>query len=73
MSDVVWQANRESLAKSEMAYTLENKDLTSEPEEIQQQIHEILNAEWYQNTTIIDTNQMKLDKMNSFLAFINQK
>ena len=56
-----------------MAYTLENKDLTSEPEEIQQQIHEILNAEWYQNTAIIDTNQMKLDKVNAFLAFINQK
>ncbi|CAI3301203.1 hypothetical protein CIRMBP1299_00038 [Enterococcus cecorum] len=66
-------SQQESLAKSEMAYTLENKDLTSEPEEIQQQIHEILNAEWYQNTAIIDTNQMKLDKMNSFLAFINQK
>lgn len=66
-------SQQESLAKSEMAYTLENKELTSEPEEIQQQIHEILNAEWYQNTAIIDTNQMKLDKMNSFLAFINQK
>ena len=56
-----------------MAYTLENKDLTSEPEEIQQQIHEMLHTEWYQNTAIIDTNQMKQDKMNSFLAFINQK
>lgn len=66
-------SQQESLAKSEMAYTLENKELTSEPEEIQQQIHKILNAEWYQNTAIIDTNQMKLDKMNSFLAFINQK
>lgn len=66
-------SQQESLAKSEMAYTLENKELTSEPEEIQQQIHEILNAEWYQNTAIIDTNQMKLDKVNAFLAFINQK
>ena len=66
-------SQQESLAKSEMAYTLENKDLTSEPEEIQQQIHKILNAEWYQNTAIIDTNQMKLDKVNAFLAFINQK
>lgn len=66
-------SQQESLAKSEMAYTLENKELTSEPEEIQQQIHEILNAEWYQNTAIIDMNQMKLDKVNVFLAFINQK
>ena len=66
-------SQQESLAKSEMTYTLENKELTSEPEEIHQQIHEILNAEWYQNTTIIDTNQMKLDKVNAFLAFINQK
>lgn len=67
-------ANKQGyLAKSEMAYTLENKELMSEPEEIQQLIHEILNAEWYQNTTIIDTNQMKLDKVNAFLAFINQK
>ena len=66
-------SQQESLAKSEMAYMLENKDLTSEPEEIQQQIHEILNAEWYQNAAIIDTNQMKLDKVNAFLAFINQK
>ena len=39
-------SQQESLAKSEMTYTLENKGLTSEPEEIQQQIHEILNAEW---------------------------
>lgn len=66
-------SQQESSAKSEMAYTLDNKDLTSEPEEIQQQIHEMLHTEWYQSATIIDTNQMKLDKVNAFLAFINQK
>ena len=67
-------ANKQGyLAKSEVEYTLENKDLAREEEEIQQQIHKILNAEWYQNTAIIDTNQMKLDKVNAFLAFINQK
>ena len=67
-------ANKQGyLAKSEVEYTLNNKDLAREEEEIQQQIHEIINAEWYQNAAIIDTNQTKLDKMNSFLAFINQK
>ncbi|MEQ3466073.1 hypothetical protein ABM135_04165 [Enterococcus cecorum] len=67
-------ANKQGyLAKSEVEYTLENKDLAREEEEIHQQIHEIINAEWYQNTAIIDTNQMKLDKVNAFLAFINQK
>lgn len=65
--------NQGYLAKSEVEYTLNNKDLAREEEEIQQQIHEILNAEWYQNTAIIDTNQMKLDKVNAFLAFLNQK
>lgn len=65
--------NQGYLAKSEVEYTLNNKDLAREEEEIQQQIHEILHTEWYQNTAIIDTNQMKLDKVNAFLAFINQK
>ncbi|CAI3453466.1 hypothetical protein CIRMBP1214_02140 [Enterococcus cecorum] len=66
-------SQQESLARSEMTYTLENKDLTSEPEEIQQQIHEIINADWYQNAASIDTTKIKQDKMNSFLTFINQK
>ncbi len=65
-------SQQESLAKSEMAYTLENKDLTSEPEEIQQQIHEIINADWYQSAASIDTTYIKLQKAAYFLIFMNK-
>lgn len=65
-------SQQESLAKSEMAYTLENKDLTSEPEEIQQQIHEIINADWYQSAASFDTTYIKLEKYSCFLIFMNQ-
>ena len=67
-----WASQQESLAKSEMAYTFENKDLTSEPEEIQQQIHEIINADWYQSAASIDTTYIKLQKAAYFLIFMNK-
>lgn len=66
-------ANKQGyLAKSEVEYTLENKDLAREEEEIQQQIHEIINAEWYQSAASIDTTYIKLQKASYFLIFMNQ-
>lgn len=66
-------ANKQGyLAKSEVEYTLENKDLTREEEEIQKQIHEIINADWYQSAASIDTTYIKLEKYSCFLIFMNQ-
>ncbi|NLL33403.1 MAG: hypothetical protein GX252_08880 [Enterococcus cecorum] len=66
-------ANKQGyLAKSEVEYTLENKDLTREEEEIQKQIHEIINADWYQSAASIDTTYIKLQKAAYFLIFMNQ-
>lgn len=66
-------ANKQGyLAKSEVEYTLNNKDLAREEEEIQQQIHEIINAEWYQSAASIDTTYIKLQKAAYFLIFMNQ-
>lgn len=64
--------NQGYLAKSEVEYTLEKKDLAQEEEEIQQQIHEIINAEWYQSAASIDTTYIKLQKAAYFLIFMNQ-
>ncbi|CAI3354566.1 hypothetical protein [Enterococcus cecorum] len=66
-------ANKQGyLAKSEVEYTLENKDLAREEEEIQQQIHEIINTEWYQSAASFDTTYTKLEKYSCFLIFMNQ-
>lgn len=66
-------ANKQGyLAKSEVEYTLENKDLAREEEEIQQQIHEIINADWYQSAASIDTTNIKLQKAAYFLIFMNK-
>ena len=64
--------NQGYLAKSEVEYTLNNKDLAREEEEIQQQIHEIINAEWYQSAASIDTTYIKQQKAAYFLIFMNQ-
>ncbi|MCJ0578806.1 hypothetical protein MMJ51_09600, partial [Enterococcus cecorum] len=64
--------NQGYLAKSEVEYTLNNKDLAREEEEIQQQIHEIINAEWYQSAASIDTTYIKLQKAAYFLIFMNK-
>ena len=64
--------NQGYLAKFEVEYTLKNKDLSREEEEIQQQIHEIMNANWYQNAASFDTTNIKLEKYSCFLIFMNQ-
>lgn len=64
--------NQGYLAKSEVEYTLNNKDLAREEEEIQQQIHEIINADWYQSAASIDTTYIKLQKAAYFLIFMNK-
>ena len=64
--------NQGYLAKSEVEYTLNNKDLALEEEEIQQQIHEIINADWYQSAASFDTTYIKLEKYSCFLIFMNQ-
>ncbi len=64
--------NQGYLAKSEVEYTLNNKDLAREEEEIQQQIHEIINADWYQSAASFDTTYIKLEKYSCFLIFMNQ-